>query len=295
MSVAGKRGRLSIAPTARGDLPDRTWHPGFAGNEINHSDRTMDKKCHSRSDSLNAPMALVIGAQEALLFGPTASARCAAGRKPDTGEPNEVVVPRNLSLLRVIGLRQGGEVGDSRQKLSPVTVTLHWIISSVVIGMLVIGFYMAATRTRSLWDVHKSVGILIFLVIMVRVLWRIRIGWPQAVGVYQPFERNLARFVHWTLIVCSLLMPISGMVSSVAGGNDLSVFGLELIADNPDPAGKLRVLPHSSFVHDFVQNIHAVGGWVFAVAITLHLAGALKHHFVDRDGTLRRMLGATVD
>jgi cytochrome b561 len=185
-------------------------------------------------------------------------------------------------------------VNDSRQKLSTVTVSLHWLVAITAVGMLVLGFYMATTRTRSLWDVHKSIGVLIFLVILVRVAWRIRNGWPQPVGVYQRIERNLARFVQWTLIICTVIMPISGMVSSVAGGNDLTVFGLQFIADNPDPSGKLRVLPYSKFMHEFVQDIHSLVAWVLALAITLHAAGALKHHFHDRDGTLQRMIGAKV-
>ncbi len=186
-------------------------------------------------------------------------------------------------------------MSDSRQKLSSLTVTLHWIVGLTVIGMLALGFYMATTRTRSLWDLHKSIGILIFVVILVRVVWRIRNGWPQPLGMYQRIERNLAQLVHWTLIIGTVVMPISGMVSSLAGGNELSVFGLQLIADNPDPSGKLRVLPYSKFMHEFVQDIHATVGWVLVVAITLHVSGALKHHFLDRDGTLRRMLGAKVD
>lgn len=184
---------------------------------------------------------------------------------------------------------------DSKQKFSTVTVTLHWIIAVTVIFMLVLGFYMATTRTYSLWDLHKSTGIAIFGVVLLRVIWRIKNGWPTPVSAYTRFEQRLARLVHWVLILATVTMPLSGMVSAYVGGHDLTVYGWQLLADNLDPTGKERVLPRNAAMHEFLGSVHTTVAWILATAVLLHIAGALKHHLVDKDGTLRRMLGARVD
>jgi cytochrome b561 len=191
---------------------------------------------------------------------------------------------------------------DSKQKLSTATVSLHWIVAVTIFGMWPLGYYMATTRTYSLWPLHQSTGTVLFVVILIRLLWRFKNGWPQPVSVYSRAERKLARIVHWTLVLALVVMPLSGLVSTWAGGYDTTVFGWQLHPDNPnhavlpaDAIHKLKVIPRNEALHDFLQKVHIVVAWILAGAILLHMTGALKHHLVDKDGTLRRMLGATVD
>jgi cytochrome b561 len=193
-------------------------------------------------------------------------------------------------------------VYDSKQKLSPATVGLHWIIALTLFAQWPLGLYMATTRKYSLWPVHQSIGYVLFLVILARVIWRLKNGWPTPVSEYSRIEQVLAKTVHWTLIVSLLVMPLSGILSTYAGGYDITVFGWQIIPDVPNhaivPAGaihKLKVIPRNEAMHDFLQKVHIVFAWILAGAFALHVAGALKHHLVDRDGTLRRMLGATVN
>lgn len=190
---------------------------------------------------------------------------------------------------------------DSRQQLSRATVGLHWTVAITVIGMLVLGFYMATTRTYSLWPVHKSTGTVLFIVVLIRVIWRASNGWPQPVSTYSRVEQRLAKLVHWALIIATVVMPLSGLVSSYAGGYDMTVFGWQILPDNPnhaivaaDAIHKLKVNPRSEALHDFLQVVHIVVSRILAAAVLLHVAGALKHHLVDKDGTLRRILGARV-
>jgi cytochrome b561 len=192
-------------------------------------------------------------------------------------------------------------MNDSRQQLSRTTLGLHWIVALAVIGMLALGFYMATTRTYSLWPVHKSTGTVLFIVVLVRVVWRIRNGWPQPVSVYSRVEQGLAKVVHWTLLIATVVMPLSGLVSSYAGGYDMTVFGWQILPDNPnnalvgaDAIHKDKVNPRNQDLHDFLGQVHQVVAWILAAAVALHITGAFKHHLADRDGTLRRMLGARV-
>jgi cytochrome b561 len=190
---------------------------------------------------------------------------------------------------------------DSKQKLSGATVSLHWVVAATVFGLWPLGYYMAHTRTYALWPLHQSTGDVLFVVILLRLIWRFKNGWPQPVSVYSRFEQILAKTVHWTLVVALVVMPLSGLVSTYAGGYDITVFGWQIIPDVPNhaivPANaihKLKVIPRSEALHDFLQQVHIVFAWILAGAVALHITGALKHHLVDKDGTLRRMLGARV-
>jgi cytochrome b561 len=191
---------------------------------------------------------------------------------------------------------------DSKQKLSAATVALHWTVAATIFGLWPLGYYMATTRKYSLWPLHQSTGDVLLVVILIRLAWRFKNGWPQPVSVYSLVERSLARIVHWTLVVALVVMPLSGLVSTYAGGYDVTVFGWQILPDNPnhaivaaDAIHKLKVTPRNGTLHDDLQVVHRVVAWILATAVLLHIAGALKHHLVDKDGTLRRMLGASVD
>lgn len=78
------------------------------------------------------------------------------------------------------------------------------------------------------------------------------------------------------------------------GGHGVALFGIELIVPNPDPANLQEVVPLNARLAQFGHVLHQWGGYLLIGAVILHMIGALKHHLMDRDGTLRRMLGAEV-
>lgn len=179
---------------------------------------------------------------------------------------------------------------DTKEKLSTLTVTLHWVVGLIVIALASIGVYMSENEAFELYPIHKSIGVLIFAVIIVRVYWRFVNGWLKPVSDYKTIEHNLATIIHWTLIIAIVVMPISGFIMSGAGGYGVSVFGLEIIAAQFDPIAK-EAIPHNAALAGFMAETHEIAGWTMIVAIILHLTGALKHHFIDKDNTLKRMLG----
>jgi cytochrome b561 len=183
---------------------------------------------------------------------------------------------------------------DTRSQLSHATVVLHWLVALAVIAMLALGIYMAETETRSLYPLHKSFGVLVFLLVIVRVAWRMKNGWLEPVGDYPRRERVLAKAVHYLLLIGTVLMPLSGFLMSALGGTGVAVFGLELVARNPDPANPARVLAHNAEAAAFFRGMHGAVAFILIVAIGLHIAGSLKHHLVDKDGTLKRIFGARV-
>ncbi|WMW79295.1 cytochrome b [Undibacterium cyanobacteriorum] len=177
------------------------------------------------------------------------------------------------------------------QRLSKLTISLHWIIAATMIVLLAVGIYMAETDAWALYPWHKSFGILIFPVAVARVLWRIKEGWPEPVGDYPRYEQILAKLTHYALLLGTLLMPISGMVFSSMSGHGFELFGIPLAAAHPSPDKPGEVVPVNESLADFAHEAHEVIGWILILAIALHVIGALKHHVIDKDQTLQRMRG----
>lgn len=175
--------------------------------------------------------------------------------------------------------------------LSKRTMIMHWMVAILMIWLIGIGIYMSENHVYPLYDLHKSVGVIAFGLILARVVWRLKEGFPTPVSQYKKHEIMLSKVVHWTLLIGTILMPISGMVMSGAGGHGISVFGFELFAANPDPMNAHKVLPFNESLAKAGNAMHGTIAWVMVIAIVLHVAGALKHHLVDKDRTLLRMLG----
>ncbi len=183
---------------------------------------------------------------------------------------------------------------DTPSRFSPTTVTLHWVVALMVIGLLCVGIYMAQNKVFALYPWHKSFGVLIILFVVLRIAWRIRNGMPSPIGNHTSVEKLLARTVEYLLLIGTLLMPLSGFIKAAMGGFGVDFFGLELVARNPDPSDPKAVVPLNGNLAQIASTVHFLVGYTLIAVIGLHVAGALKHHLIDRDGTLRRMLGAEV-
>lgn len=173
--------------------------------------------------------------------------------------------------------------------VSKVEISLHWLVATGIIALICLGIYMSETRAFALYDVHKSIGLLLFAVIVARVVLRLNKGWPDSVSEGPAWEHYVARVVHWVLILGTLIMPLSGMLDAVMSGQGLSIFGLELVPGNPGDTGRPQAINEG--LAEIAEEIHHFSGYALIAAIVLHVAGALKHHMIDKDSTLKRMVG----
>jgi cytochrome b561 len=148
---------------------------------------------------------------------------------------------------------------------------------------------MSENEVWFLYPIHKSVGTIIFVFILLRVINRIKEGWLEPVSVYKSWEIALSNIIHWVLLLGTLMFPISGLIMSGASGNGIYVFGLELLASNYNAAGEAIALNAS--VAELGHEIHEILPWILIPSIVLHIAGAWKHHLVDKDATLKRLIG----
>lgn len=180
---------------------------------------------------------------------------------------------------------------DTKEKFSKITVILHWLVAISIIFLLAVGFYMANKEVWSLYPIHKSFGIAVFIIALARVIWRIKNGWPQPASNYAAWEHKLALVSHWILITGTIVMPLSGFIFSSAGGYGVEFFGLPLAPANHNPEDPVRVIPFNATMSGAGRDVHGIVGIIMAATILLHVAGALKHHIIDKDRTLLRMLG----
>lgn len=183
---------------------------------------------------------------------------------------------------------------DEVKKLSKISITLHWTIAIAIISLIGFGLYMVSLpRTNEMkfqyYDLHNSFGILVMIIALVRIYWRIKNGWPKALGGAQVWEARLKIAAHWTLIVATLALPVSGILSRIGAGWGIKFFGITL-----SPFARVdNVAPYPA-LGELASSIHYYGGRVLIAVIILHVLAALKHHYLDRDGTLRRMSGKSL-
>lgn len=176
--------------------------------------------------------------------------------------------------------------------LSNLTIRLHWLVAIVMISIFCAGQLISNIEMLSfLYPIHKSMGMLALLLILPRVLWRIFEGWPTPAAESSAIQERMSKAVHWTLILATIAMPLSGMLMSGASGYGLYIFGYELLATNPDPSAPSKMLPLNTTLAEVGQAGHIIWSKILLVVVILHVAGALKHHFISKNATLTRMLG----
>ena len=176
---------------------------------------------------------------------------------------------------------------NSPSRFGWVAITLHWVIALAVIAQVALGLYMVDLNYHDplyhqLPDIHKSVGALLFFVLVARIIWSILNVHPMAEVNVRPWEYLAARFVQIAMNGLLLIIVIFGYLLSTAEGDGIDVFGLFEI-----PATITNI-----------QNQEDIAGywhyWLAMIVIGLasvHALAALKHHFVDKDATLLKMLG----
>jgi cytochrome b561 len=179
------------------------------------------------------------------------------------------------------------QVRNTTARWGSVAQTLHWLIVALIITQ--VGLALAASQLHGMPKLamlarHKSVGITILMLAVVRLLWRLVNPKPPLPLTLKPYERFLANFTHAALYVIIFAMPLSGWIMSSARGFPVSWFGLFQL---PDLVAKNRPL------YEAMLNTHGALALALAVLATLHVLGALKHHFVLKDTVLRRMLPFT--
>lgn len=181
----------------------------------------------------------------------------------------------------------------SPERYTGVAIALHWLIGLGIIGQLALGLVMtqlALPRMTEfkLYQLHKSIGITILLLVALRVLWRLGHRPPKLPTEMPALERHAAEGTHWLLYLFMFGLPITGwMLVSVSPYNLPTV----LFGQIPWPhLPILATLSNKAPVEAVFKAIHAYAAWLLIAIVAIHAAAALRHHFIKRDDVLRRML-----
>jgi cytochrome b561 len=173
---------------------------------------------------------------------------------------------------------------ETPSRYTGVAIALHWIVAALVIAQVAWGWWMQEIPKQPVgprvdaYNLHKSVGLTIFALMLVRLGWRL--GHPAPPLPPLPaWEARLARTVHVLLYASLLAQPALGYLGSVFSGYPVKVYGVVLPAWGWKDDG----------IKDLMSQLHLANSLVLAAAIALHVAGALKH-VADGSGVVRRML-----
>ncbi len=184
---------------------------------------------------------------------------------------------------------------NTPQSFGAVARTLHWLTALLILTAIPLGLIAedlpydtaeALAYKAQLFSIHKTVGVAAFFVALSRIVWALTQPRPVALHPERRAENLLADLVHWMLYISMLAVPLSGWIYNA------SVTGFAPILW---PFGQtLPFVPQSDAVAAVATTAHWLFGKLLMASIFLHVAGALKHHFIDKDATLRRMTRGTV-
>jgi cytochrome b561 len=174
---------------------------------------------------------------------------------------------------------------NTRTRWGALSQLLHWLIAALIGVQITLGLIGAAlplsmTKLATLAR-HKSLGITLLALMLVRLAWRALNPAPALPDTLQPYERVLARITHTGLYVLVIALPLTGWIMSSARGFPVSWFDVFQLPN--------LVRRNAALYHAMVR-LHVLLAIALGLILVLHIAAAIKHHFVLKDDTLRRML-----
>jgi len=175
------------------------------------------------------------------------------------------------------------QIMNTENRYGVMAIFLHWLLAVIIIGLIALGLYMTnlpiSFEKLKLYGWHKEYGLIALVLVIIRLIWRLINITPQL--SLPLLEKLAARTVHWAFYVFLFAMPITGWLITSAAGLPASFFGLFVLPNLITPNKDLLVL---------FQELHKWLGYGLIATIVLHASAALKHHFINKDDILRRML-----
>lgn len=176
-------------------------------------------------------------------------------------------------------------IRNDASRYGVVAQVLHWVIAILVFAMFGLGYYMEdlplSQEKLELYNTHKSLGITIFSLALIRLVWRLFNAAPPLPEHMAPWERAAAHMSHALLYGLILIQPLIGFLQSNAANFPVVVWDVL-----PLPA----IIGTDEALGETLAGVHGVVANVLAVLILVHIAAALRHHFILKDNVLRRML-----
>lgn len=176
---------------------------------------------------------------------------------------------------------------NTRQQFGWVMILIHWLVAIAVFGLFGLGLYMVDLTYYDAWyneapHIHESIGILVLLVMLFRVAWRLASPPPHTLPSHKAWEKAGAHMAHLGMYLLLFVVLISGYLIPTADGSGVEVFNWFTV---PSVTGQQKGM------ESIAGDVHYWAAWALVVLAVIHAIGAIKHHVVDKDETLRRMIG----
>ncbi|TRX56748.1 cytochrome b [Thalassomonas sp. M1454] len=177
-------------------------------------------------------------------------------------------------------------MSNAQTKYSLLSKSFHWVSAIAVIFLFALGYWMVELTYYSSWyktapHIHKSIGILLFIVTVLRLIYKVKQPSVEPISTHSSTIKLISKLTHIGLYLLMIVIMFSGYLISTADDRGIEVFNLftvpsmgELFPNQEDTAG---------LIHEYLA-------YTIIGLVVLHAAGALKHHFIDKDDTLKRML-----
>ena len=165
-------------------------------------------------------------------------------------------------------------------------IILHWLLACLLVFQLSIGFSMVdipkgPDSPRAVWfNFHKSLGIVLSLLIVFRLIWRLKNPPPKLPASITGWKKIVSHVNHLFLYLCMIVMPVSGITGSIFSKYPIMFFG------SPLP----RIADPNETIKSFTSDLHQYFAIAFTVLIVIHILAALKHLLIDCDGVFERMM-----
>ncbi len=171
-------------------------------------------------------------------------------------------------------------------QFKPSQKILHWTSGLTIIGLFALGYWMRTLDYYSSWyqtapEIHKAIGVILIAVIALRIILKAVYPAPAPLATHKPWEIKSAHLVHLSMYVLILVIMTSGYLIGTADNRGIDVFGLF-------EAPALFIAFEEQ--EDIAGFIHEWCAYLLMGLVAIHAGGALKHHFIDKDNTLKRML-----
>jgi len=180
---------------------------------------------------------------------------------------------------------------NTNQRYGGVTKIFHWLTALLILTLIPLGWWanqMPYDTSQQLADkawmfsLHKTIGVAAFFVAAARIIWAMTQPKPGLLNADHKAESFLAEVIHWMLYASLVIVPLSGWIGHAAAEGFAPIWW---------PLGQgLPLVPKDTGLEHLMASVHWVATKVLVASLVLHIAGALKHHVIDRDATLRRML-----
>lgn len=192
--------------------------------------------------------------------------------------------------------KPSGGLSNTAHRFGTVAKTFHWLTALLILTMIPLGVAAqywpydtseALGVKATLFSLHKTLGLVTFAVALLRIIWALIQPRPTLLPMKSKVQGFAAEAVHWSLYGALVLVPLTGWIHHAASTGFAPIWW---------PFGQtLFFVPQSTQVADAFAGLHFTFNIVLVLSLALHIGGALKHHVIDRDATLQRMLPGLCD